>query len=125
MKRTELDRMSTDDLWWLHIEVSQLLQQSFQQEKLQLEEHPEAVANSSVRGQAIPTVPPNTSNPDEPSETSARSWQAAALAGRTVALQEGGINDFQDQEGSKLEDQPPPPQSGHFIQRRLHRCRCL
>ena len=38
MKRTELDRMSADDLWSLHVEVSQLLQQKIQQEKLQLEE---------------------------------------------------------------------------------------
>ena len=38
MKRAELDRMSTDDLWSLHVEVSQLLQQRIQQEKLQLEE---------------------------------------------------------------------------------------
>ena len=34
MKRTELDGLSTDDLWSLHIEVSQLLQQRIQQEKL-------------------------------------------------------------------------------------------
>ena len=27
MKRTELDGLSTDDLWSLHVEVSQLLQQ--------------------------------------------------------------------------------------------------
>ena len=38
MKRTELDRMSTDDLWSLHVEVSQVLQQRIQQEKLRLEE---------------------------------------------------------------------------------------
>ena len=38
MKRTELDGLSTDDLWSLHIEVSQLLQQRIQQEKLRLEE---------------------------------------------------------------------------------------
>jgi len=27
MKRTELDGLSTDDLWSLHVEVSQVLQQ--------------------------------------------------------------------------------------------------
>ena len=27
MKRAEFDRMSTDDLWSLHVEVTQLLQQ--------------------------------------------------------------------------------------------------
>ena len=39
MKRSELDRMNIDDLWSLHVEVTQLLQQRIQTEKLQLEEH--------------------------------------------------------------------------------------
>ena len=38
MKRAELDRMSSDDLWSLHVEVSQLLQQIIQQEKPRLED---------------------------------------------------------------------------------------
>ena len=38
MKRAEFDRMSSDDLWSLHIKVSQLLQRKIQQEKLRLEE---------------------------------------------------------------------------------------
>ena len=38
MKRAEFERMDTDDLWSLHVKVSQLLQQKIQQEKLQLEE---------------------------------------------------------------------------------------
>ena len=38
MKRAEFERMGTDDLWSLHVKVSQLLQQKIQQEKLQLEE---------------------------------------------------------------------------------------
>ena len=42
MKQAELDRMSTDDLWSLHVEVTQLLQQRIQQEKLRLEERLEA-----------------------------------------------------------------------------------
>jgi DNA-binding protein H-NS len=36
--RVEFDRMNTDDLWSLHLEISQLLQQRIHQEKLQLEE---------------------------------------------------------------------------------------
>ena len=38
MKRAELERWSIDDLWSLHVELSQLLQQRIKQEKLQLEE---------------------------------------------------------------------------------------
>jgi len=38
MKRNELDQMDADELWSLHVEVSQLLQQRIQAEKLRLEE---------------------------------------------------------------------------------------
>ena len=38
MKRAEFERMGTDDLWSLHVKVTQLLQQKIQHEKLQLEE---------------------------------------------------------------------------------------
>jgi DNA-binding protein H-NS len=38
MKRAEFDRMGTDELWSLHVEVSQLLEQKIQQERLRLEE---------------------------------------------------------------------------------------
>ena len=40
MKRTGLDRMSTDDLWSLHVEVSELLQQRIQTEKQLLKRVP-------------------------------------------------------------------------------------
>ena len=33
MKRADLDGMSTDDLWSLHVELSQLLEQRIKQEK--------------------------------------------------------------------------------------------
>ena len=58
MKRTELDRMSTDDLWSLHVEVSQLLQQRIQHGKTATGRAPEAVANSSVRASAVPAGTP-------------------------------------------------------------------
>ena len=54
MKRAELDGMSTDDLWSLHVQLSQLLQQKIQQEKLRLEERLGTVANSrSVWASAV------------------------------------------------------------------------
>ena len=70
MKRTELDRMSTDDLWSLHVEVSQVLQQRIQQEKLRLEERLKLLQTPVVSGRRpYPPVPPKYRNPDQPSET--------------------------------------------------------
>ena len=74
MKRAELDRMSTDDLWSLHVEVSQLLQQRIQQEKLQLDERLKLLQTPVVSGVAsgrrpYPPVLPKYFNPDQPSET--------------------------------------------------------
>ena len=46
MKRTELDRMSTDDLWSLHVEVSELLQQRIQTEKQLLKRIPVILKHS-------------------------------------------------------------------------------
>jgi DNA-binding protein H-NS len=74
MKRTELERMSTDDLWLLHVEVSQLLQQRIQQEKLRLEERLKRLQTSLVARvesgrRPYPPVLPKYFNPDQPSET--------------------------------------------------------
>ena len=73
MKRAELDRMSTDDLWSLHVEVSQLLQQRIQQEKLQLDERLKRLQTPVVSGASgrrpYPPVLPKYFNPDQPSET--------------------------------------------------------
>ena len=69
MKRAELDQMSTDDLWSLHVEVSQLLQQRIQQEKLQLEERLKLLTAPVSRRRPYPPVPPKYRNPDRPSET--------------------------------------------------------
>lgn len=69
MKRIDLDRMSTDDLWTLHVEVSQLLQQRIQAEKLQLEERLKLLEAPVSGRRAYPAVPPKYRNPDQPSET--------------------------------------------------------
>ena len=69
MKRTELDRMGTDDLWSLHVEVSQLLQQKIQQEKLRLEERQKLLQTPVSERRPYPPVPPKYRNPDQPSET--------------------------------------------------------
>src|SRR4029453_5339587 len=69
MKRTELDRMSADELWALHVEVSQLLQQRIQTEKLQLEERLKLLRAPVSGRRPYPPVAPKYRNPDQPSET--------------------------------------------------------
>ena len=74
MKRAELDQMGIDDLWALHVEVTQLLQQRIQQEKLRLEERLKRLRTPVVSGVAsgrrpYPPVLPKYFNPDQPSET--------------------------------------------------------
>src|SRR6476620_1335223 len=68
MKRAELDRMSTDDLWSLHVEVSRLLQQRIQQKKLRLEERLKLLRNP-VSGRRPYPPAARYCNPDQPSET--------------------------------------------------------
>ncbi len=69
MKRTELDRMSTDDLWSLHVEISQLLQQRIQMEKLHLEQRLKQLQAPVSGHRPYPTVAPKYWNPEEPSQT--------------------------------------------------------
>jgi len=93
MKRTELDRMSTDDLWSLHVEVSQLLQQRIQTEKLRLEERLKQLKAPSLERRPYPLVPPKYRNPDEPSET----WAGRGKQPRWLVAQLGAgkrIDDF-------------------------------
>ena len=97
-KRAELDRMSSDDLWSLHVEVSQVLQQRIQQEKLQLEERLKQLQTPLVSGvvaerRPYPPVRPKYRNPDQPSET----WAGRGKRPRwLVAKLKSGkrINDF-------------------------------
>ena len=61
--------MSTDDLWSLHAEVSQLLQQKIEQEKLQLDERLKRLRTPVSVRRPYPPVSPKYRNPDQPSET--------------------------------------------------------
>jgi DNA-binding protein H-NS len=73
-----LDRKNTDDLWSLHLQISQLLKQRIQQEKLRLEERLRLLRNEerlrlsgnpeSAR-RPYPPVAPKYRNPNQPSET--------------------------------------------------------
>ncbi len=69
MKRVELDRMSTDDLWSLHVEVSQLLQQKIEREKLQLDERLKRLQAPLSGRPTYRPVFPKYRNPDQPLET--------------------------------------------------------
>jgi DNA-binding protein H-NS len=74
MKRAELERMDVEELWTLHVEISSLLQQRIQQEKLQLEERLKLLQTPIVSGvvaerRPYPPVKPKYRNPDQPSET--------------------------------------------------------
>jgi len=69
MKRVELDRMSADDLWLLHLEVSRLLQGKIQTEKLRLEEWLKQLETPVAGSRLYPPVSPKYRNPDQPSET--------------------------------------------------------
>jgi len=69
MKRAELDRLGTDDLWSLHLEVTELLQQKIQTEKLELEKRLRLLQAPLSRRRPYPPVSPKYRNPDQPSQT--------------------------------------------------------
>jgi len=93
MKQTELDGLSTDDLWSLHVEVSQLLQQKIQQEKLRLEARLKRLQAPVSGRRPYPPVPPKYRNPDQPSET----WAGRGKQPRWLVAKLGSgkrIDDF-------------------------------
>ena len=75
MQRSELKRMGVDDLWGLHLELSQTLAEKLEAKRKLLEERieqlgqklPELVVRKDRR--PYPPVLPKFRNPDEPSET--------------------------------------------------------
>jgi DNA-binding protein H-NS len=89
----ELDRMNTDDLWSLHVEISQLLQQRIREEKLRLEERLKFLRTPVSDRRPYPPVPPKYRNPDQPSET----WAGRGKQPRWLVAQLGSgrrIDDF-------------------------------
>jgi DNA-binding protein H-NS len=91
--KVELDRMNTDDLWSLHVELSQLLQQRIHQEKLRLEERLKLLLSPVLGRRSYPPVPPKYRNPDQPSET----WAGRGKQPRWLVAQLGSgkrIDDF-------------------------------
>ena len=93
MTRTELGRISNDDLWSLHLEISQLLQERIQAEKQGLEERLKLLRNPVSERRPYPRVPPKYRNPDRPSET----WAGRGKQPRWLVAQLGAgkrIDDF-------------------------------
>ena len=98
MNQVDLDRMGTDDLWSLHLEVVQLLQGRIQQEKLELEKRLQVLKGPVLRDsmkerRAYPPVFPKFRNPKQPSET----WSGRGKQPRWLVAQlnEGKqIDDF-------------------------------
>jgi DNA-binding protein H-NS len=93
MTQVELDRMSADDLWSLHVEVTQLLHEKMQAEKLALEKRLKLLKAPVSARRPYPPVSPQYRNPDHPSETwSGRGRQPRWLVAQ---LEAGGrIDDF-------------------------------
>jgi DNA-binding protein H-NS len=90
MKQVDLQGLSKDDLWALHVEVSEILEQRIQQEKLQLEGRLRQLHVPEAGRRPYPPVLPKYRNPDRPSETwtgrgRQQGWVVAQLkAGRQL-----------------------------------------
>jgi DNA-binding protein H-NS len=74
MKRLELERMSSDDLWSLHLEVTQLLQEKIKAKRLALERRLKILTPLSLKApvserRPYPPVSPKYRNPERPAET--------------------------------------------------------
>ena len=75
MKRVELEWMSSDDLWSLHLEVTQRLQEKIKVERLALQRRlkilnaPLSLTAPVSERRSYPPVLPKYRNPERPSET--------------------------------------------------------
>jgi DNA-binding protein H-NS len=74
MQRSKLERMGVDDLWGLHLEVSQTLAEKLEAKRKLVEERIERLRQKLPEldrkdRRPYPPVLPKFRNPDEPSET--------------------------------------------------------
>lgn len=69
MEPIEFDRMSTDELWSLHIELARLLEERIKREKMALDERLRMLNAPSPVRRYYPPVAAKYQNPDRPSET--------------------------------------------------------
>ena len=100
MKRAELERMCSDDLWSLYVELTQLLQARIQAEKAELEKRLQVLQSPPPGRRHYPTVNPKYRNPENPSET----WAGRGKQPRWLAAQlRSGkrIDDFRIQKAAR------------------------
>jgi DNA-binding protein H-NS len=99
MERIELERMSSDDLWSLHLEVTQLMQEKIKAERLALKKRlrvlntPLLLKTPVSKRRPYPPISPKYRNPERPSET----WSGRGKQPRWLVahLKSGGrIDDF-------------------------------
>ena len=90
MQRSEFERMSIDQLWAMHVEVSETLAARLSAEKGVLEERLKALSGPSHTAQSdtserrpYPPVLPKFRNPDDPAET----WSGRGRQPRWVIQQ--------------------------------------
>ncbi|WP_027578294.1 H-NS histone family protein [Bradyrhizobium sp. Ai1a-2] len=69
MKRAELKRMSSDNLWTLHLELSDVLRRKIQLMKARLEDRLKKLRAPAAARRPYPEVRPKYRNPDQPTET--------------------------------------------------------
>ena len=108
MKRTELEQMPLDDLWALHVKLSDTLAAKLVTEKQTLEERlsqlasksPDAAKARKVERRRYPAVFPKFQNPAEPFQT----WAGRGKQPRwlTQQLKSGRrIDDFKIQQAAE------------------------
>ena|SRR6187431_2061210 len=90
MKRSELELLSNDELWALHVEISEALVARLIAEKSVLEERLKLLGSQALATQygtserrPYPAVLPKFRNPDDPTET----WAGRGRQPRWVAQQ--------------------------------------
>jgi hypothetical protein len=87
MKRANLEGMSVDDLWSLHVEITELLQQRMQSEKERLKERLKQLDGRPVSGASgLPAGSAEISQSRSAFTNLGRTWQAATLADSAVAF---------------------------------------
>jgi DNA-binding protein H-NS len=69
MGQFDLEQMSLDHLWELHVKVSDVLKDKTEQERQRLVEQLRYLQGAVYRGRPYPQVLPKYRNPDYPAET--------------------------------------------------------
>ena len=107
MERAKFEQMGVDDLWKLHLRISEVLQQKIGQEKRRLEERLKRLQAPVSGRRPYPPVLPKYCNPDQPLET----WAGRGKRPRWLVAKLGSgkrIEDFKikDRNKRQISDRP-------------------